>query len=739
MAVTGFDFLTPTIKQHNYDPAPSILMDKQFFDLNKHALDLNEVPSNELGLDLREASCSHELGSSLHPRRGGWLELFRNMFEHDKVMSDSAPFASCTTMLNSRYINHMPQADGILRCRDPRLLSSHCSQVDKKSHNGYVVNQDRDAAMDRIAKANNLASIPDKHRKNGKSVASEEFNLTNVYASAPLFNHATIGGSHVTKPSINASGQPGCATDVLPSFFSSPEGLKPREWDRKGPQHLSGLYPKVDEASVGSSISYGFDQYKDSAPTWDLTSQPFPQWAADFEPLRHAKSSCITSSGLFSQMQVMDKIATGSPSAQVSEFMSMEENNDSGTLTIFLEKDKGSDCPSKKGSCRSDQENVMGLMNLENAPPSLSLSEDKEKSTDPRVRIIASPDWLPAGWITEVKTRMAGSTAGTTDKYYKDPVTGRRFRSKNEVLSFLQTGRLCRNKHQLNSIEGFAVSSSVQDLSLVPLDTSPAFVAGTTYLTSASDFSCQASIYQSLYPANAIPERPKVNKEKMNVASVLSASSDVCRASDLSAQLQASGSCTVQEIAHLETTNVGKPYTAIRPKFSNACMYNETVHKRKRKVAEDPLSLLSPKRLRSTFNDLQGKDKWVFCMEQISKDAERNRFATGVDCDLKTAQTSYPGLLNRLESNGAHDKAVNDFLTARYKANLKALGLYDASMIRNASEVNLGCVKELQPRTASVIKVVEKKSLKMILKEERDLLVTLGRKLCVEFLASAKG
>ena len=32
------------------------------------------------------------------------------------------------------------------------------------------------------------------------------------------------------------------------------------------------------------------------------------------------------------------------------------------------------------------------------------------------VKIIESPDWLPPGWITELKTRKAGSTAGTRDK-----------------------------------------------------------------------------------------------------------------------------------------------------------------------------------------------------------------------------------------------------------------------------------------------------------------------------------
>jgi hypothetical protein len=33
-----------------------------------------------------------------------------------------------------------------------------------------------------------------------------------------------------------------------------------------------------------------------------------------------------------------------------------------------------------------------------------------------KVEVIESPDWLPYGWITEMKTRGTGSSAGSTDK-----------------------------------------------------------------------------------------------------------------------------------------------------------------------------------------------------------------------------------------------------------------------------------------------------------------------------------
>ncbi|KAL6204580.1 hypothetical protein ACLB2K_021847 [Fragaria x ananassa] len=64
----------------------------------------------------------------------------------------------------------------------------------------------------------------------------------------------------------------------------------------------------------------------------------------------------------------------------------------------------------------------------------------KAKGSDPM-----SMDWLPAGWRVEYKVRSSGATAGSTDRYYHDPVSGRRFRSKKEVLHFLETGTPKKN------------------------------------------------------------------------------------------------------------------------------------------------------------------------------------------------------------------------------------------------------------------------------------------------------
>ncbi|KAJ4827365.1 hypothetical protein Tsubulata_014957 [Turnera subulata] len=47
--------------------------------------------------------------------------------------------------------------------------------------------------------------------------------------------------------------------------------------------------------------------------------------------------------------------------------------------------------------------------------------------------------WLPTGWVVEDRARTIGPHI---DRYYFDPTMGRRFRSKKEVLTYLESGIL---------------------------------------------------------------------------------------------------------------------------------------------------------------------------------------------------------------------------------------------------------------------------------------------------------
>lgn len=56
----------------------------------------------------------------------------------------------------------------------------------------------------------------------------------------------------------------------------------------------------------------------------------------------------------------------------------------------------------------------------------------------------------------EDRVRSSGATAGTKDRYYFDPVSSRKFRSKKEVLYFLETGSRKKSKKQAESSDADA-------------------------------------------------------------------------------------------------------------------------------------------------------------------------------------------------------------------------------------------------------------------------------------------
>ncbi|XP_057782006.1 methyl-CpG-binding domain-containing protein 6-like [Salvia miltiorrhiza] len=72
--------------------------------------------------------------------------------------------------------------------------------------------------------------------------------------------------------------------------------------------------------------------------------------------------------------------------------------------------------------------------------------EDSAEATPRAVRrrdpeeMSKRPSWLPEDWKIDLKVRSSGATAGLIDRYYVEPTGQRRFRSKVEVLHFLETG-----------------------------------------------------------------------------------------------------------------------------------------------------------------------------------------------------------------------------------------------------------------------------------------------------------
>ncbi|KAF3629388.1 hypothetical protein FXO38_27703 [Capsicum annuum] len=57
---------------------------------------------------------------------------------------------------------------------------------------------------------------------------------------------------------------------------------------------------------------------------------------------------------------------------------------------------------------------------------------------------VKRPSRLPEDWKFEPKVRTNGAFAGAIDNYYYEPVSGKRFRSKPDVLHFLEMGGRCK-------------------------------------------------------------------------------------------------------------------------------------------------------------------------------------------------------------------------------------------------------------------------------------------------------
>ncbi|KAI3700358.1 hypothetical protein L2E82_44984 [Cichorium intybus] len=68
-------------------------------------------------------------------------------------------------------------------------------------------------------------------------------------------------------------------------------------------------------------------------------------------------------------------------------------------------------------------------------------SKETENSSNPDSIHLkyTRPSWLPENWEMILRKRTSGATEGTIDRYYISP-SGQRLRSKNEVLTFLETG-----------------------------------------------------------------------------------------------------------------------------------------------------------------------------------------------------------------------------------------------------------------------------------------------------------
>ncbi|KAJ6817863.1 methyl-CpG-binding domain-containing protein 13 [Iris pallida] len=79
-----------------------------------------------------------------------------------------------------------------------------------------------------------------------------------------------------------------------------------------------------------------------------------------------------------------------------------------------------------------------------------------------------SHEWLPPGWLLEIRVLMSGGNAGQKYKCYYDPFTGYRFYSKADVFHFLKSGKFSSPVSKQKR-----PSSGIPDIILAQIDYSP--------------------------------------------------------------------------------------------------------------------------------------------------------------------------------------------------------------------------------------------------------------------------
>uniref|UniRef100_A0A0V0J1C0 Putative ovule protein n=1 Tax=Solanum chacoense TaxID=4108 RepID=A0A0V0J1C0_SOLCH len=120
---------------------------------------------------------------------------------------------------------------------------------------------------------------------------------------------------------------------------------------------------------------------------------------------------------------------------EVARYLNTKDSCDDLTQAMTIQ---GKNCSENNVSHMDNQDesfskdNVSQMDNLDKSCSENNVSEAVGRPNN-------SHEWLPPGWIVELKTRKSGSHAGAPYKVYIDPSTGSKFYSKPEVSKYLKT------------------------------------------------------------------------------------------------------------------------------------------------------------------------------------------------------------------------------------------------------------------------------------------------------------
>ncbi|KAL7127086.1 hypothetical protein ABFS83_14G231000 [Erythranthe nasuta] len=142
---------------------------------------------------------------------------------------------------------------------------------------------------------------------------------------------------------------------------------------------------------------------------------------------------------------------TGQPAADPT---SPDPLLDSGAFIDPDRNNSGAESPENQQD-EDNAENVNFEPGVVIAAEPISMLRPGESSVETTARavrrrdpdeMLKRPSWLPEDWKIDLRVRSSGATAGLIDRYYVEPTGNRKFRSKNEVVHYLETGSKLKRK-----------------------------------------------------------------------------------------------------------------------------------------------------------------------------------------------------------------------------------------------------------------------------------------------------
>ncbi|XP_009589208.2 uncharacterized protein [Nicotiana tomentosiformis] len=158
----------------------------------------------------------------------------------------------------------------------------------------------------------------------------------------------------------------------------------------------------------------------DSPADW-----PPPGWTEDVKITSGRKTKYYTNvetgKKFYSKKEVTRYMNTKDTCHDVTQVLNQDKSSSQNNVSQMNHQDK------------SFSENNVSQMNYQDR----SCSENNVSQIVEETK--KSPEWLPAGWIVELRNRKSGSHAGLAYKVYIDPSTGNKFYSRPEVSKYLKT------------------------------------------------------------------------------------------------------------------------------------------------------------------------------------------------------------------------------------------------------------------------------------------------------------